>query len=349
MDCPKCGLSNMPGSVICFQCGSDLTSAPNKIETMPPRGKTSGLQQGLKRGGSTNRLNQIYSTSEDLLSRGKNSLSRGKDSFVSNYIWDFIPYVARGFLSIIPGFAQYLNGEQYKSIFFICVLLLFPIAFFIINTSFLFFAIGLFILFFAMIFDGVIYSIPKSKRDSLGQNHYIGIALFVIAGLFISAHILFSLLNTRFAFVNLNREFPETLFPFSMNESLIARKNAYNRDIPMLNDFVILNYNRVGWYGADYYNEYIRFGKIIGIPGDKLILEKDEIFVGDKLIYQGAYYAINIQGLQNNLLDTYLIATFGYYMRSPRLLLLRTKGDEISGKVIGVCWPIKKIRGIKGE
>src|SRR4030042_1624712 len=151
MECPRCGLNNMPGSAACFQCGADLLVKQDKPIYYPPRASKKGIQSGIK--------------------RHARSGSMFENLFSSFHLPPFTRNILHGFLSIIPGLAQFINKQPLKGVIFSFSAFIF-IGLLIFNIKSIFFN---FLLFFFLVFlliaiyDGTFFSIPIENRKQFNQ------------------------------------------------------------------------------------------------------------------------------------------------------------------------------------
>ncbi|MBF0118415.1 MAG: hypothetical protein HQK79_06230 [Desulfobacterales bacterium] len=341
MECPKCGLNNMPGSTTCFQCGANFTENRGTIITFPPRSKKSGIKQSLQRYSGYNRL----------------SIFKNINLYQNNFFF-FLPHMAKGFLSvIIPGFPQYLNRQLLKGLFFtslvIVSILIWLFCFINYFQSFPSFStiLPIFLIFLTAIFDGTFFSIPEDIRKNFQIEHYLGLLAFISAGLFLCFHILFLPLNNRFIYFTINQDFPISVYPFNNGDKVIGRKDAYNNRLPERGDIVFYNNNFIG--------------KIIGLPSESIIFEKNKIFINDEQIFGEIYYLTNpndVNAWEKSLNNDkskiiknnyYLAISFGAYYQNHQfqrqLIFTAIPKNIIKAKCTQIVFPKNRRKSLYQE
>jgi hypothetical protein len=309
----------MPGSAACFRCGADLAQADlaqkdQRIETYPPRAARSGYKESLKR-------------------KKPRSESRVRRIIDLSAFRDIFPYLARGFLSLVPGLCQFINGQMFKGFVF-GGLTVITVLFLITGYNSTFFYPGLYFLVFLLfvsVLDGAIFAFSPETRRDLTPAHYLGMGGLVASGLFLIALFGFLIFGVFYSLFRVEQSLP--IAGISAGETLIARKNAYASRSPRRGDCVV-----VGYQGRI-------MGVIVGLPGENITFDNDTVLVNGVALSESSFplHPRISTGAPLHLSlrqDEYLVVLFLGNMMSTAT---RHK-DQLSTKIVGVFDPPQKRR-----
>ena len=250
MDCPRCGQSNLPGSAACFGCGA-LLEAPRAPEpTYPPRAERSGWREGL---------------------------ARQRPDRRSRFFWNrlpvrdlLLPYLGRGFASLLPGLGQWLNRQWLKGLAFAlaaaALMTLLLSGYLDVNLEF---ALALWLsLTLAGVFDAAWHAMPPELRDSLTWRHRFGLGAVMASVILTASSLAFLLINHYCLFFRLNADLPP--LALKRQETLLAWRYPSRDDWPGRGDMVVLGTR----------NQLL--GVLVGLPDDRVSLGDGQLRVNGR-------------------------------------------------------------------
>lgn len=258
MRCPYCGFENIPETTKCLVCHRPLFIQIPLTDFYPPRANRNFLKLRLL-------FLKISLKIIKLLLLSKNKVGQ----FLKT-----AGYFLQIFLSIIPGLGQFCKGEKIKAlIVFTLWLGSFILAFLTVGG-------GLCSVFWAMVYSLHTFSISdafirKTAVLKIGEVLIINILLLILiyAG--------YNYIFQRHFFYEARLLIDDRFYPyFQSGDRIIIKKLNFQKDFVHRNDVVVYSIPEVSLPGFRLRMKEC-FGRVLGLPGDKIIIRKNVIYLNN--------------------------------------------------------------------
>ncbi|MEO0129653.1 MAG: signal peptidase I [candidate division WOR-3 bacterium] len=323
MKCPKCGWENLPETKECLRCGAILNE-PAEISVYPPRSKK---RSKVKREKVAKRITGTEQPIADSLSFLLRHIRKSVE-FVSEMIPVYLKILLVLIAGFIPGFIQILQKRYNNGLLFISTALLLFVLFFVFITNIAsnFFLYLLIALILYSSYDAVIHYY-KMKNYILTFIVRVGIILSSVSIGFLLYSICLIMLNIFYLRVTMPTE---SLAPtFMKGDEILINRRAYKNKLPQRGDIVAANFAYI-----------TTVERIIGIPGDEVVIREGKIFVNGNEISNTAGPLAQVRNITASIsLPDSSYFLFAYYDYGSGFQLVKFHLRDILGKAVVIINP----------